>query len=345
MTRLGLSDSMRSTASTGDTGPLHTWKPRLFPLRWHAAASTEDANTPLGDNMTMKRLTSFAPLNPRRCLLGVGVAIIVLFSDFEVLSTYLGIGRSSTLQVVEQFDQLERSISLLARDTVQLTTTANGFLQHCKDAHMEAVSMAEMLQDAANISFAEEAKVQTEEHARVLREVLRYYAQQKQNIQETKNRLTEMKARVPFQNIVRPVHTVWYEKEQKSIENSVESDVANTIAYHIDETRHPDSSDYLRIRSTNTLVSTNVREASANRRTSVKQPTSYRPVFFYVAVAIASAVYLWNTIVDTEKKRVEDATWSWSPIPTVLSQVKKMVGALVVSACDVARRQVLSYRS
>ena len=101
MTRLGLSDSMRSTASTGDTGPLHTWKPRLFPLRWYAAESTPsvDVNTSLCDHMTKQKLASFAPLNPRRCLLGVSVAIIVLFSGFEVLSKHLGIERSSTLQV------------------------------------------------------------------------------------------------------------------------------------------------------------------------------------------------------------------------------------------------------
>ena len=210
---------------------------------------------------------------------------------------------------------------------------------------MEVVSRTEMLHDAANISAVEEANAQTEEHARVLREVLRYYAQRKQNIQETNKRLTKMKVRVPLQSTVELVQTIWCEKEQKLIENSVEADAANAVAYHLEETRHLDDSDYLQLRSTNTLVSTDLREASTDRQTSVKQPTSYRPVFFYVAVAIASAVYVWNTIVDTEKEGMEDATWSWSPTPTVWSQVKKMVGALVVSVCDVARRRISSYRS
>uniref|UniRef100_M4C2Y6 Uncharacterized protein n=1 Tax=Hyaloperonospora arabidopsidis (strain Emoy2) TaxID=559515 RepID=M4C2Y6_HYAAE len=337
---------MRSTASVDGTDPIGTLA-HLRPLSNHTEAPTlpKAAGKSSSEHDTKQKFSFCASLNPLRFILGGIVAIVLVFTDFDVVLFSSGTRRSSTSQVGEQFDQLERSISLLSRGTVKLTTTANKFLQRSQKVHAEAFARTEMLYNLSNRSFVEEAKVKTEEHSLVMRDVLQYYAQQKQKILETKGRLDPMKVSLTVKSSVRPVHTLWYGDKQKVTENGTEMDATNAVTNIVEKNRHLDRTDDHQLHSKSISVPRDVGGKCSNRQSSVKQPTLYRSVLFYVAVAIASAGCLWNTMVNTEKEEKESAKWSWSPVPKVLNELMKMLRAQVVRVCDVAWRRILSYRS
>uniref|UniRef100_A0AAV1T959 Transmembrane protein n=1 Tax=Peronospora matthiolae TaxID=2874970 RepID=A0AAV1T959_9STRA len=346
MTRLGLSESMRSTASVDGTEPIGRLT-HLRPLLNLTEAPTlpRAAGKPSSEHETERKFSFCASLNLLRFILGGILAIVLFFTDFDVLPFPSGTRRSSTSQVGEQFDQLERSISLLLRGTVELTTTADNFLQRSQEVHAKAFARTEMLYNFSNRSFVEEAKVQAEEHSQVMRDALQYYAHQEQKILETKGRLDPMQVSLSMKSSVRPVRSIWYGDKREVTENGREMDATNAVTNFVNKNRHVGRTDDHRLHPKSTSVPMDVGEKCSNRQTSVKQPTLYRSVLFYVAVAFASAGYLWNTIVKTEEKKTESAKWSWSPVPKVLNELMKMLRAQVVRWFDGARRRIKSYRS
>lgn len=343
MTRLGLSDSMRSTVSLEGTEPLHTATHRRPPRRPRAAwtiAATETSS----EQQTETKSTSFVLSNPLRIVLGGILFVVLLSTGVQVLSSPLRAWTTSTPRVEEQFDQLERSISQLGRDTARLKTTANRFLQSCQETQVAASTRTEMLHIAAKRSFDEQGKTLTQEHAQVMREVLQYYAEQELKIQETRERLIKMNITLPVQIAVRPVPESWLEDEQKLIGDSGElrGDASGGLvgameglAFFAEKTRQQEGSDFQRLSVEGISIQTGV-HLESNQQTRVEQSTSYGSFFFYIFVVCASAIYLRNAISNTRKKELLEEKWSWPPIPKVLRRLKGLLGSVVVRACEVA---------
>ncbi|UIZ20640.1 hypothetical protein KXD40_001235 [Peronospora effusa] len=335
MTRLGLSDSMRSTASLEDTASLPTAMQYQVPHRRHAV---ENVATFSRQKTKLKPTVFF---NPLRVFVGSIIAVVLLSTGARVLSPSLHAWSSSSSKVEEKFEQLEKSLSLLYRDTARLKTTADKFLQQCKETHVAVSTRKEMLQNAAIRRFEGQVTMQTEEHVQVTKEVLQYYAEQKQKIQETKERLIRMNISLPVEIAMRPLHMSWQE-EQKMIKDSGElleredtrahglSDAMKGLVLFAETNQLQDKNDYQRFSVESISIPTAGHLESSNQQSTVGSLAWHGSIFFYVCVVCASAVYLWNAILDTRKKELLEDKWSWSPVPKAVIRLKRLLGSLVV---------------
>ncbi|KAF4315796.1 hypothetical protein BBO99_00004785 [Phytophthora kernoviae] len=136
-----------------------------------------------------------APKTTLRIIMGV----ILLVTSFAALSVSLRAWKPSNSQFDEQFEQLERRFSLLGRATARLETSASRFLKNCQNVQIAAKVRTEMLANSAKKSFEEQAQAEVEEQEQVMKEVMEYYTQQEQQIQETKQRLLAMNITLPVQ--------------------------------------------------------------------------------------------------------------------------------------------------
>ena len=343
MARLGLSDSMRSTASREGTTSLSTatQQCQVVPQR-HAGEKTATCSS---KHETKRN----APVcsNPWRIIVSSILAIVWLSTGVKVLALSLRAWNNSSSKVEEQFKQLETSLALLYRDTTRLKTTADRFLQHCHETHVAVSTRKDMLQNAATRRFDRQVKTQMEEHTQATKEVLQYYAEQTQKIQETREQLIEMNVSLPVEMAVRPMLQVWQD-EQKMIPVSRElleredprarglADAMQGLVLFAENTQRRDKNDYQRFRVERTSIPTAKHLERHKQQTTVTLSTWHGSIFFYVSVVCASAVYLWNAISDTRKKELLEDKWSWSPVPKAVLRLKRYLGSIVVSAWEAA---------
>lgn len=320
--RLGLSDSMRSTASLGDLGPLHASTHCPIPPQQHSAII---AQIPRKQKTTLRSIL-FVLSNPLWVIVGSVLAVMLLSPG------------SNTLQIVEQLDELERGISLVYRDTVRLETAADRFLQHCQKTHVAAFTRKKMLQTVSIRSVDEKVAIQTEKHAQITNQALQYYAEQKQKIKETRERLIQMNISLPLEIAVRPGHRVWQDVG-KMIQDGgklLENDDSRTRElpgalkglFFAEKAQLQNESDFQHF----SVDSTSFQTGGHLERSNRQQSFSHGSMFFYVFVACASAVYLWNAISDTRKKELLKDKWSWSPVPKAFRRLKRLLGSVVVIA-------------
>ncbi|CAI5747443.1 unnamed protein product [Peronospora destructor] len=331
MTRLGLSDSMRSTASLEETASL--------------GAATQCQGSHRRPEKTFSRQeTKLKPTvfsNPLRVIVGSILAVILIFTGGKALAPSLRASSSSSSKVEEKLEQLERSLSLLYNDTARLKTTADRFLQHCQETHVAVSTRKKMLQSTATRRFDGQVKTQTEEHAQVTKEVLQYYAEQKQKIQETKERLIKMNISLPVEIAARSVHKVWQD-EQKMRHDSGEllekedtrarglSDTMKGLVFSAEKNQLQDKNGDQRFSLKSISIPTAEPLERSNPQTTMGPSTWHGSIFFYVCVVCASAVYLWNAIVDTRNKELLEDKWSWSPVPKTVIRLKRLLGSVVV---------------
>ncbi|POM75050.1 Structural maintenance of chromosomes protein 4-like isoformX2 [Phytophthora palmivora] len=329
MVRLGLSDSMRSTVSIEDTEPLHTASHRRS-LRRPLAVATTAATNASRKQQTQSKAISSVLSTALRILLGSILAIVLLSIGVRVFGASLRTWRSSFLQVGEQFERLEKSIELLEDDTTRLKTTADRFLQNCQEAQVAASTRTEMLQNIAKRSFDEQMTTQMQEHEQVMKDVLRYYAQQEQKVMETRERLIKMNITLPVQVGVRSVPETWKQDEQKLLQEQGLSDTIDGLAVFAEKTPARDGGDDQQMSFEHREFQTGGNLESNNRRKGGEHTSSFGLFFFYVIVFCFSAIYLRNAIANTRKKELMEDKWSWSPVPKVLSTLKKLLSSIVV---------------
>ncbi|KAL4160214.1 hypothetical protein PRNP1_000785 [Phytophthora ramorum] len=330
MVRLGLSDSMRSDVALEATEPLHTATHRRMPRRPCVAppAATAEASS---EQQTRRNAVSF------RTLLGGILCVVLLVTGLRVLGTPLRAWQRSTSQVAAQFDQLERHISLLGRDTARLKTTANTFLQRCQDTQVSASTRTQMLQTSSEKSFSEQAKTQLKEHEQVKKEVMLYYAQQERKIKETRERLVQMNVTLPVHIAVRSVPESWQKQrlleDGAVVEEGGDDRLGNAVkelSFITEASLQRDGSDrnYPRLSVEHISIQTSS-ESSKTKTRPVKQSTTYGSTFlFYVCVICVSAGYLWNAV--SKKKELMEDKWSWSPVPKVLRRLNALLSSVVV---------------
>ncbi|GMF13481.1 unnamed protein product [Phytophthora lilii] len=333
MARLGLSDSMRSSVSLEDTEPLRAATHRRAPPRPRAAsAAAADASS---EQQAAAKATPFVLSKPLQALLGGLCVLALLSTGLRLVTRPLRTWRGTIRQVETQFDELERSLSLLGRDAARLQSTSERFLASCQEAQLAASTRTQMLQSSASRSFATHVKTQVEEHEQVMKEVLRYYAQQEQQLIETKKRLVEMNVTLPVQIAVRAVPESWVE-EQRPLEGGEQGekvdrfDDVEALSFVEGRTVHQDGRERYQPLDVETIAFQTLSDVGKMKTRAVQQSTAYGYFLFYAVVICVSAAYLWNAILDMGKKDLLEDKWSWSPVPTILSRLKSWLGSVVV---------------
>ncbi|ETI49932.1 hypothetical protein F441_06409 [Phytophthora nicotianae CJ01A1] len=334
MVRLGLSDSMRSTVSIEDTEPLHTASHRRTPRRLHSASTATPTDASNKQRMESKT-SSFVLSNSLRILLGGVLAIVLLSTGIKVLNMAVRISRISNAGTRTQFERLERSIELLSRDTTRLQTTADSFLQSCQEAQVAASTRTEMLQNAANSRFKEQTKTQIEEHEQIMKEVMQYYAQQERQVLEARERLMKMNVTLPVQMAARPATETWQQVEQGG--DVVElggardrlAEAMEGLELFAKKTLLDEGDDYQRL-SLESISIQRTEEFESSRQMREDTSSSYGSLVFYSLVVCTSAIYLWYAVLDTRKKELLEDKWAWSPVPTILTRLRALLGSVVV---------------
>ncbi|KAF4041987.1 hypothetical protein GN244_ATG05813 [Phytophthora infestans] len=327
MVRLGLSDSMRSTASVEDTEPLHVASHRR-PPRQPCAASTAAATGLSIQQQTESKTSSFALGWLLRALLGGVLAIILLSIGINVLKLAVRTSGISNVQTRAQFERLERSFELLGRDTTRLQATAGNFLQSCQKAQVAASTRTRMLQNMAKSRFNEQTKTQIEEHEQVMKEVMQYYAQQEQQVLEASDRLMKMNVTLPVHIAARKVPETWLQDEQK-YDGDARDQLAGTMEGLLAKTLGQEGN-YQRVSVESVSIQRTEKLERSSQQMRAEPSRSYAPFFFYIVVLCASATYLWNAVSDTRNKELPEDKWAWSPVPKVLIRLKALVGSVVV---------------
>ncbi|CAH0517205.1 unnamed protein product [Peronospora belbahrii] len=336
MARLGLSDSMRSNASLKDTKPLQEAKKFQDSRQAHTEISAETCKK----HEVKPKCTSFVVSNPLPIVVGSIVAIMLLYKGAKEPATPLRATKRSMMQVEEQLEQLERRISLLYRDTTRLKTTADHFLQQCQETHLAVSTRNKILQNTAMRSFGEQMKTQMKEHVQVTREVLQYYAAQKQMIKETSERLTRLNISFPMEIAVNLAYNVSQDKQQmiQGKEEGLErddtlarglSDAMKGLLLFAEKAQHNES-DYERSSIESITIETGIHLERNSRQTTMGQSTLHGLIFFYIFVVCASIIYLWNVNLNTRKKKLLKNKWLRSRVPKVASQLKRLLGSVVV---------------
>ncbi|KAE9356475.1 hypothetical protein PR003_g2288 [Phytophthora rubi] len=342
MVRLGLSDSMRSTVSLEDTEPLHTATHRHVPRR-PRAASTAPVD-PSSEQQTAPKSRLFKPL---RVILGGILCVVLLVTGATVLGSFLRVRRRSTSQVEAQFKRLERSVSLLGRDTARFKSASDRFLKSCQEAQVAASTRTEMLHSSARRSFDDQVKTLTQQNQQVMREVLHYHAQQELKIQQTRERLIKMNVTLPVQIAVRPVPETWQsEEEQKRLEGGdvhhmeeprggLSHRLGNAmeeLSFVAEQTLQRDGQDgvYPQRLSVERISIQTQTDSGETELKAAEQSTSLVSFVFYAFVVWVSARYLWNAVSDMRKKELLGDKWMWSPVPKLLRRLKAFLASVVV---------------
>ncbi|KAK1930877.1 hypothetical protein P3T76_013466 [Phytophthora citrophthora] len=315
MVRLGLSDSMRSTVSVEDMVSLNTATDRQPPSR--PDVESVAAVTEVSDEQQTQ--TKAVLLNPLRRIRGSLLAFILLFVGIKVLSLSISTWMKSSSHNGLQFERLERSIELLGRDTSKMEISANRLLHSVQEAHVAASGRTEKLQNIVKQGFEEQMKMQIQENEQVMNDVLQYYRQQEKKIMETRERLMKMNITLPVEVAVRAMPEALEQVRQKLLgqEEDQESSRDGIV-------EGPPS-----FSEKSSLHDNDVQEISNERRRE-EQSMSYGSFFFYIFVIGSSAGYLWNAVSDAGKTKLVDEKWEWSPIPTILTRLKELIGSVVV---------------
>ncbi|GMF44569.1 unnamed protein product [Phytophthora fragariaefolia] len=206
-----------------------------------------------------------------------------------------------------------------------------------------------MLQSSAKRSFDDQANALAQENHQVMKEVLRYFAQQKLKIQETRARLIEMNVTLPVQIAVRPVPEVWQlVEEQERLDGGQTREQGNTrdgvaerlgnamgeLSFVAEQTLRKEGGDGMLQRLSVDSISIQTRAESGKEQTSVAaQTSSFATVAFYTFVICVSIGYLWHAISDMTKKELQGDKLMWSPVPTLLRRLKGVLSSTVVRSC------------
>ncbi|KAI9920437.1 hypothetical protein PsorP6_015896 [Peronosclerospora sorghi] len=182
MTRLGLSESMRSTASLENTESFST-APRSQSACPQATETVPTVSKPCVDQTSKLRSSSNTKL------IRVALVFLAFFTGTTALRNLVRAWWNNVWHVERHLDQLEQSLALHARDTAKLEATASRFLQQCQETRLAASKRSGTVQHAVRIQFDKQATTLMEEQAGAVMDMLQVYAQQKQTIQETKDQV------------------------------------------------------------------------------------------------------------------------------------------------------------
>ncbi|TDH65002.1 uncharacterized protein CCR75_009309 [Bremia lactucae] len=312
MARLGLSDSMRSTASVDDNKsfvpPLHCQSPRA-----------KIVYAPSGQHVQMKTF-ALGLTKPLRYML-VGILVIVLF-----IVGKQALARSNVIshsQRNAQIERLERSMELLSSDNTKLHMSASRFMQSCEDAHVASSMRSEMLLKKLKSEYDTQIKKQVQEHEHVLSYVKHYHSQQVQQVAETETRLMKLNVSLPLQIIARQTSATWQKYVQTKVGDSsrvMEQQAAHDslspanekLSLFAEETQQHGSNDY--------------KLKSFDQQQKARFLRIYRLILFFSIVSCATAMYAWRYLSNLERKDNE----TWSIFLKALARLKAFFCSVVI---------------
>lgn len=298
----------------------------------HVAPAAEDSSATRHRNASTRRT---------RALVATALAALLAVAGAQLLGPALTDWQSDTATRARetQLAAVDRQLQLLHADTARVVQRARKFFALQHHTQLASSAFSHFVARAQERALTQHAKERLERHAFVMKQAIARQQTQNGDINATVQKLRalnvsllqpppERRQQLMTVSKAQLLQLQEIQRRQRALDDSIVSLAADTA---LETSELALAEQTARQREVDARIAESLRrleqqiEAHSKRQSSM----SGGALFFYTIVTCLTGGYLWMTVTERRRRKPRES-WSWSPIPKFMVQIRDLLKSAVV---------------